>query len=127
MSVLMHAVKWNSTPQVIAVLLKAGANINSQDKNGMTALMYASLPEVVLTLLKAGADAKVRNSRGDTAFDLVRSSSLLKDTEAYRQLEEATRQDGSLGGLRPRGQALSILTHKFSEGAFICNFPVKHE
>ena len=58
----------NQNPEVITTLLKAGADIKAQNKNGVTALIYAAKynqnPEVIMTLLKAGADAKAKDSAG---------------------------------------------------------------
>jgi ankyrin repeat protein len=54
---------------VIVTLLKAGANINAQQKDGGTALMYAAVsnpPEVIATLLKAGANINAQDNDGGT-------------------------------------------------------------
>jgi len=47
-------------------------------------------PEVIITLLKAGADAKAKNNKGYTAFDYAQDSEKVKDTDSYRQLQEAS-------------------------------------
>ena len=48
---LMWAAEYNSNPEVIDVLLKAGADVNAKDQDGQTALMsaarYNSNPEAV--------------------------------------------------------------------------------
>jgi hypothetical protein len=41
-------------------------------------------------LLNDGADAKAKEKLGTTAFGYGQSSSKLKDTDAYRQLQEAS-------------------------------------
>lgn len=46
---------------------------------------------LVLILLKAGADAKAKDSTNKTALDYARANAKLKDTDAYRQLEKASR------------------------------------
>jgi ankyrin repeat protein len=78
---------------VIATLLKAGADLKAQDKDGMAALMYAASknenPEVIMALLKAGANAKAKDSKGKTAFDYARYRTVLKDTDTLRLLQEA--------------------------------------
>jgi ankyrin repeat protein len=67
---------WNEKQQVamIRLLLKAGAAIEAQDKNGATALHRAvrtRCAAAVKCLLDAGADATVRNKPGSTAFHLA--------------------------------------------------------
>jgi ankyrin repeat protein len=81
--------------EVITMLLKAGARINDQDHDGGTPLIWAAVfnpnPDVILVLLKAGADAKAKTSEGKTAFDLAQENPKLKDTDALRQLQDASR------------------------------------
>lgn len=67
---------WNEKNQVamIRLLLKAGAEINAQDKNGATALHRAvrtRCAAAVNCLLDAGADATIKNKPGSTAFHLA--------------------------------------------------------
>jgi ankyrin repeat protein len=67
---------WNPKEQVamIRVLLKAGANIHAQDKNGATPLHRAvrtRCAAAVKYLLDAGADPKIRNKPGSTPFHLA--------------------------------------------------------
>lgn len=53
------------------LILKAGANINAKDTDGMTALMHAAnfaRDKVTKLLLKHGADVKIRDSSGKTAL-----------------------------------------------------------
>ena len=57
--------------QAVQSLLKAGADVNHQNKFGKTALMFASLGErldVVRELIKAGADVNLQDNRGWTAL-----------------------------------------------------------
>ena len=90
----MVAAWYNENPEVISLLLKAGADINVKTPDGVTVLMSASdhnpNPGVIITLLKAGADAKAKNSAGKTAFDYAQDNADLKGTDAYRQLQEAS-------------------------------------
>jgi ankyrin repeat protein len=67
---------WNEKNQVtmIRLLLKAGAEINAQDKNGATPLHRAvrtRCSEAVKCLLDAGADTTIKNKPGSTAFHLA--------------------------------------------------------
>jgi ankyrin repeat protein len=90
---LMLAARRNR-PEMITALLKAGADFEARSKDGMTALMFAVAynqnPEVISTLLDAGVDAKAKDGRGKTAFDYAQGRAKLKDTDAYRQLQEAS-------------------------------------
>ena len=57
--------------RTIVRLLKAGANINAQDRHGMTALMSAAKnpdPNVVKALMAGGANMYVKDQRGWTAL-----------------------------------------------------------
>ena len=91
----MAAAHHNQNTEVAKRLLKAGAEINAKDKFGWTALMeaaaHAERPEMILALLTAGADAKIKNNDGRTALDLSRGNPKLKDTEAHRTLERASK------------------------------------
>jgi hypothetical protein len=67
---------WNEKNQVamIRVLLKAGAEVDAQDKNGATPLHRAvrtRCAAAVECLLDAGADATIKNKPGSTAFHLA--------------------------------------------------------
>jgi Ankyrin repeats (3 copies)/Ankyrin repeat len=67
---------WNEKNQVamIRLLLKAGAEIDAQDKNGATPLHRAvrtRCAAAVKCLLDAGADATIKNKPGSTAFHLA--------------------------------------------------------
>jgi ankyrin repeat protein len=71
MTPLMCAAETNKNPEVITILLKAGADIKAQDLHySQTPLMWAAWdnpnPEVITTLLKAGADIEARDKDGST-------------------------------------------------------------
>jgi len=66
----MYAVA-NGRRELVEILLKSGANVNAQDKWGITALMYAVLEgrrELAELLLSRGADIHVRAKKGLTAL-----------------------------------------------------------
>lgn len=63
----------NANPEVLQVLLNAGADVNARDDAGGTAFMYAVLyndnPEPLLALLlEAGADINAQDDFGGTAL-----------------------------------------------------------
>jgi ankyrin repeat protein len=66
----MHAASYNESPDVLTVLLQAGAKIDDRDNAFNTALIYAAAHNpntaVISTLLKAGAGIEARNSDGMT-------------------------------------------------------------
>lgn len=59
----------------IDVLLKSGANVNIQDKDGWTALMYAARYQqninIINSLIKAGAEIKTKNKYNISALMLA--------------------------------------------------------
>ena len=54
--------------QAVQSLLKAGADVNYQDRYGRTALMRTARIEIVRSLLKAGADVNIQTDLGRTAL-----------------------------------------------------------
>ena len=48
-------------------------------------------PKVIIWLLKAGADAKAKNKKGYSALDYAKYNQNLRDTDALKQLEEASK------------------------------------
>jgi ankyrin repeat protein len=91
----MYAAANNRNPEVVTTLVRAGANLDARNNIGMTPLMAAAglnkNPEVVVTLLKAGSDAKVKDRAGATALTYAQGNEKLKGTDAYQQLQEASR------------------------------------
>ena len=79
-------------PRITSLFLKAGVNVNLQDKEGNTALMlvcqeYAkwkhdSLQELLALLLNAGADPNIKNKEGKTALQYARE----KKADAFIKL-----------------------------------------
>ena len=64
--------------EVVTMLIENGANVDRQDKDGWTSLMWAAFrghSEIVATLLAANADPNVKR-KGDGMTALMRASSL---------------------------------------------------
>lgn len=80
----------SSFPELIETLKDSGANLNLQDKYGMTPVMQAALSNnenAIKVLVKAEVDLKKRNVLGQTAYDLGSNlspsiRSLLSPTES---------------------------------------------
>ena len=54
----------------------------------MLAARYNTNPEVLQVLLDAGADATAKNGEKETAWDLIQDNEALKGTKAYWRLNE---------------------------------------
>ncbi len=88
---VLHVAAVRGIPESITVLLNAGVDIETRDKNGWTPLHVAAghgTPEVVTVLLDAGADVKAQTIDGQTVVDLAKSNNKMTGTEAYRRLTE---------------------------------------
>ncbi len=82
-------------------LIRRGAQVNVQDRFGVTPLMEAVIgnnPAVVRLLLDAGASVGIRNLRGDTALDLARQ---LGRTDIGQLLMAAGKAPGRSRALHP--------------------------
>ena len=77
------------TPEVLTMLIEAGAEIDTQTAHGETALMYAAqagLIEKAKALLALGADTNLENINGDTALSLAKKA---KHPEMAQLLKQA--------------------------------------
>jgi len=77
--------------KIVALLIKAGADVNRADKEGATALHHAVRRDdltVVKALVAGGAKADVRNKQGQSALGILSQGvgQPSKDTEEIRQL-----------------------------------------
>ena len=65
---------------------------NVRARYSMTPLHYAAEynknPAIIEVLLKAGADPEARNEYGKTPWDLAKENNALKDSDAYRRLND---------------------------------------
>jgi len=69
-----------SEPDICDCLCKAGANVNAQNKNGVTPLMAAVKDEntpVIALLIAAGADPSIPDKRGRRSVDIARGNNEL--------------------------------------------------
>lgn len=81
-----------SIPRTIRALLAAGADIMARDEGGWRPLHSAAgfgTTANIQTLLDAGADAKAKEKEGKTPWDLAQENEDLKNTKAYRALNDA--------------------------------------
>jgi ankyrin repeat protein len=73
----------NIYEDVASALLKAGANVNAQNKMGETALMRALTLKLVKVLLERGADPTLRNAKGQTAAEVLSQNGYNNDGLAF--------------------------------------------
>ena len=92
---LMYAAAYNKNEYITRELLTFGADINEKDEEGASALIWAvarnSNPEIIRILIESGADAKLKTRAGKIAFDYASENLALKDTEAFKMLERASK------------------------------------
>ena len=74
------------------MLLKAGADIEARNKDGITPLIWAarfnSNPEMIEVLLKAGANPKAKDKEGKTAADYAKDNEKIYKTKVYWKLND---------------------------------------
>jgi ankyrin repeat protein len=82
---------------VITALLSGGADVNARDSDKRTPLMLAVIynrnSAAITALLEAGADARALDGDKESALDYAGRDPSLRETDAYRQLQEASRQE----------------------------------
>jgi ankyrin repeat protein len=73
---------------IVTLLLSRGANLNVQNRDGVTPLMFATLSEnaeIMKLLLDAGSDVTIKSPSGKTALDMARE---IRFADGVRLLEE---------------------------------------
>ena len=115
----LESASWDAKRQVrmIELLLKSGADIHAQDKNGATSLHRAvrtRCADAVKCLLNAGSDETLRNKSGSTPFHLAvqntgrGGSGTDKATTAQRKIIQAFLERGISPTLKD-GKGKSVL------------------
>ena len=84
------------TPELVKILLDAGANVNAKDSRSMTPLMFAVAknrqdPATIRLLIERGADQSLQSNVGETAADWARKLAAPAAIEALK----AARPDGA--------------------------------
>jgi len=77
-----------SSPEMIELLIKAGADVNAASSGGYTALLVAAgrgNTRVVEALLKAGADANAMGESKKTALQLARERGYTETAEVIKK------------------------------------------
>lgn len=93
---LMVAITTNAANTVLEELLAAGAEIDQQAANGVTALMLAAsqgTPAQVVYLLNAGADPTMRDAEARAAADHATTNTAVRTSGAYVRLVETKDMD----------------------------------
>ena len=87
---LLAAALENHDPQVITILLKAGADINHKNNDGKTAVLLAAEYnniEVIKTLIEAGADLDEKDNDGKSAQNYINARDELKELHKTSELK----------------------------------------
>jgi ankyrin repeat protein len=96
LTALMPAASWGHS-DIVAALLAKGAQVNLQDQEGRTALIWAAFGDggtkdsrvaVVKLLLANGADVNLRNSAGKTALMIARDKARLEIVQLLQKARD---------------------------------------
>lgn len=74
------------------MLIKQGANVNIQNKDGISPLINAVDPEVARVLIENGADLSLRDKDGKTALDEAKAWNRSEKVAAIRTAAQAHKQ-----------------------------------
>ena len=83
----MWAAGWGHT-EMMKVLIAAGADVDAQTKDGLTALMFAAAfghTEIVQAVVDAGADVNAKLKTGRTALTLAAQASHIETVNILKQ------------------------------------------
>ena len=81
-STALHWCANKNRPEILRMLIDAGADLNMQDNRGRTPLQYCvdwNHPEIARMLLDAGADKTIPNNNGTLPYELA-------DTQELKEL-----------------------------------------
>ena len=77
---------------LIELLIKAGADPNQLDVDGLTPLMACNSPEIALCLMNNGANPSLRNEDGQTAYDFHMKNGYREIAEAIKKWQSAQKK-----------------------------------
>jgi ankyrin repeat protein len=86
---MLHLLTLENVKAEIAKSIKSGTAGEGGLTPLMNAARYNDGPEVIEVLLDAGADGKLKSNEGKTAFDYAEENPRVKDSEAYSLLKKA--------------------------------------
>ena len=89
----IFTVAGSGTVAQVQQAIKAGADVNARNDNGLTPLMYAAgfntNDEVLERLIEAGADISAEDDYGLTIFGYAKENPAIKGTKVYWELNDA--------------------------------------
>lgn len=103
---LVSVIDWEKDQKIFDILINSGADVNAQNKDGNTPLMYLlnfnSTKKGVELLLNAGARVTIKNKDGQTALDRAikgdggEFNSIEENLEIVKIIEEALKKQTAL-------------------------------
>ncbi|KAA3149719.1 hypothetical protein F1957_05890 [Akkermansia sp. BIOML-A14] len=77
---------------LIELLIKAGADPNQLDVDGLTPLMACNSPEIAVRLMNNGANPSLRNEDGQTTYDFHMKNGYREIAEAIKKWQSAQKK-----------------------------------
>ena len=126
-TLLMEAALWG-TPEILDILLKAGAKVNAQDNEGNVALMYTFNIFNIECLLNMGADFTIKNKDGDDAVIKAFNENQKRIFDLY--VEKGAQPDISVddyvsGVIKYRDKMSDMLEQLYQKGFDVGNLKSK--